>query len=216
MEMRKTANNGLRFIPSPTKVVHLSIVMEKSPVCPDEQIGKKKIKDKEEEMKDLCLKTSIHEKIREENIRQLKLWGVQEHEPFEWLAYVTEELGELSEAISEWTYRDGQVEDVVKEAIQVSTLSLKIAEMFENILVIQQHLSNKRHQAHVLLQTAIVTETGYFCPICGGQILNDTASIHYVHLLHNLDRGIGVNCMTGGPGISFEQNRRGNYFVADE
>ena len=68
-------------------------------------------------------------KIQSENIRQLKKWGVQTHSAFEWLAYITEELGELSNAISEHEYRTGVKENIVKEAIQVATLAIKIAEM---------------------------------------------------------------------------------------
>ena len=70
-------------------------------------------------------------KIQDENQRQLRKWGVQTHTAFEWLTYTTEELGELANAISEHEYRGGNSKDVVKEAIQVATLALKIAEMFE-------------------------------------------------------------------------------------
>uniref|UniRef100_A0A6H1ZF24 dATP/dGTP diphosphohydrolase N-terminal domain-containing protein n=1 Tax=viral metagenome TaxID=1070528 RepID=A0A6H1ZF24_9ZZZZ len=68
--------------------------------------------------------------IQNENERQLLKWGIQTHSPFEWLTYTTEELGELAQAILEHEYRDGTKEAVVKEAIQVATLALKIAEMF--------------------------------------------------------------------------------------
>ncbi len=83
-------------------------------------------------MQDLALATlnELVGLIWRENERQLEKWGIQDREPFEWLAFVTEELGELSQAISELTYRDGEAIEVVKEAIQVATLSLKIAEMF--------------------------------------------------------------------------------------
>jgi hypothetical protein len=48
--------------------------------------------------------------------------------------FTTEELGEVSKAIGEWNYRCGDAREVVKEAIQTATLSLKIAEMFQNIV----------------------------------------------------------------------------------
>ena len=89
-------------------------------------------------MKDLCFNTyqsKIAPLLEAENIRQLNKWGVQNHLPSEWLMFTAEELGELANAISEWNYRGGLVENVVKEAIQVATLSLKIAEMFNNLLV---------------------------------------------------------------------------------
>ena len=69
-------------------------------------------------------------KVHEENVRQLKKWGVQVHASFEWLTYTAEELGSLAKAIGEFEYRDGPASKVVNEAIQVATLSLKIAEMF--------------------------------------------------------------------------------------
>lgn len=60
---------------------------------------------------------------------QVARWGIQVRSLFEWLTYTTEELGELAKAISEFEYRNGSKKDIVKEAIQVATLSLKIAEM---------------------------------------------------------------------------------------
>ena len=82
---------------------------------------------------DLCLKNpNLFNMLIEENKRQIKKWGIQIHDPFEWLAYTTEELGELSRAISEYVYRGGLVSGVIMEAIHVATLSLKIAEMFLN------------------------------------------------------------------------------------
>lgn len=68
-----------------------------------------------------------------ENVRQLEKWGVQVHTPFEWLTYATEEFGELAKAISEHYYRDGKVEEVIKEAVQTATLVLKIAEMYKDV-----------------------------------------------------------------------------------
>lgn len=67
--------------------------------------------------------------VEGENERQIKKWGVQRHTLFEWQTYTTEELGSTSKAISEYVYRGGPAEKVVSEAIQVATLSLKIAEM---------------------------------------------------------------------------------------
>jgi len=91
-------------------------------------------------MRDLCFK-NIHRitaMIHTENIRQLEKWGIQDRAPFEWLGFTTEELGELAEAISEYTFRDGLVEDVIKEAIQTATLCMKIAEMFQDLLVTKE------------------------------------------------------------------------------
>lgn len=68
--------------------------------------------------------------VRLENQRQLAKWGIQYHTIFEWLAYATEEHGELSDAISEHFYRGGSKRSIVMEAIHAVTLHLKIAEMF--------------------------------------------------------------------------------------
>ena len=68
-------------------------------------------------------------KVQFESQGQIKKWGVQTHSLFEWLTYTTEELGELAKAIAEFEYRNGKGKDVCDEAIQVATLSLKIAEM---------------------------------------------------------------------------------------
>ena len=84
-------------------------------------------------MKDLCLQTNnFHKEIEEENQRQLDKWGIQDHHPFAWLAFATEELGEVSDAISQYLYHSGDREEVVKEAIQTATLCIKIAEMFKH------------------------------------------------------------------------------------
>ena len=65
--------------------------------------------------------------IAAEDSRQLEKWGKQKCSLFEWLAFATEELGELSQAMSEYLYRDGDIEDIIAEATQVATLAIKIA-----------------------------------------------------------------------------------------
>ncbi len=83
-------------------------------------------------MKDLMLvnKEELFDKVLMEHQRQISKWGVQDRSPFEWLCYLTEEIGELNQAVAEYHYRNGSKEEVVKEAIQSITLCLKIAEMF--------------------------------------------------------------------------------------
>ena len=65
-----------------------------------------------------------------EHEHQIEKWGVQSKSPFEWMTNLTEEIGELAQAITEAEYNNGCLEDVRKEAIQVATLALKIAEMY--------------------------------------------------------------------------------------
>lgn len=84
-------------------------------------------------LKDLLL-LSIDDlmlKILEENQRQIMKWGIQERTAAEWILYLTEEAGEVAKATCEWIYREGNPKEIVKEAIQVATLALKIAEMIE-------------------------------------------------------------------------------------
>jgi len=71
----------------------------------------------------------IMEWILGEHLRQLTKWGIQTRTAFEWMTYLTEEVGELAKAISEVEYREGERAQIKKEAIQVATLALKIAEM---------------------------------------------------------------------------------------
>jgi len=83
-------------------------------------------------MKDQQLKdTRLFEEVMQENRRQVEKWGIQDHTPFEWMLYLSEEFGELAQAIAENYYRVGGLDAVVKEAIQVATLALKIAEMYQ-------------------------------------------------------------------------------------
>lgn len=89
-------------------------------------------------MKDLQLFDGrIPQMIQEEGKRQVKKWGAQRRSPFEWMSYLTEEVGELSRAIQEYEYWEAPhpspVGPVVNEAIQVATLAAKIAEMYLNL-----------------------------------------------------------------------------------
>lgn len=71
--------------------------------------------------------------IEKESARQIEIWGIQRRTAFEWLTYLAEEVGELAAAISEFIYRDGDPENISKEAVQVATLALKIAKMAEGV-----------------------------------------------------------------------------------
>lgn len=68
--------------------------------------------------------------VSAENMAQLHKWGIQTKTPFEWMTYITEEVGEVAQAISEHIYRDEPAHYVAHEAIQAATLLLKIAEMY--------------------------------------------------------------------------------------
>lgn len=81
--------------------------------------------------RDECFRRINMNALIEENASQLMKWGVQNRTLPEWLMFLTEEVGELAEAIAEFIYRDGTPTQIWKEAIQTSTLALKIAEMIE-------------------------------------------------------------------------------------
>jgi len=69
----------------------------------------------------------IYELIDDEHMAQFKKWGLQRRTLFEWVTYLTEEVGELAKAISENEYREGTKEEITKEAVQVAALACKIA-----------------------------------------------------------------------------------------
>jgi len=64
-----------------------------------------------------------------EDAHLLDKWGYQDHPVNTWLNFLVEEVGELAKAISEHEFRQGSREAITEEAIQVSTLALKMAEM---------------------------------------------------------------------------------------
>jgi hypothetical protein len=70
--------------------------------------------------------------IKHENLTQIKKWGIQERTLPEWLMFLGEEVGELNEACAEFEYRNGDIDNIAKEALQVATLALKIMEIAQN------------------------------------------------------------------------------------
>ena len=85
---------------------------------------------KDEYFKALDMLKDVHD----EDIRQIEKWGNKNHLLVEWMSFLTEEVGELAQAINENVYRKGSLENIKKEAIQVATLSLKIAHMINRSL----------------------------------------------------------------------------------
>lgn len=80
-------------------------------------------------MKDHQLQAEgIIEAIAEENHRQVEKWGIQEHSYPEWMTILTEEVGELAQAVNVQHFMGNNRKPIFKEAIQVATLALKIAE----------------------------------------------------------------------------------------
>lgn len=91
------------------------------------EISQREINSRQRAIKDDGLPEKAFDLIRDEDKAQIEKWGYQLHTKFEWLAFLTEELGELSEAMSEYHFRDGSSDDISNEATQVATLALKIA-----------------------------------------------------------------------------------------
>lgn len=71
----------------------------------------------------------IGDLIHDEHRRQVEKWGKQNVTLFEWMNYLTEEVGELATAIADNEYRNGDVQCIVDEATQVATLAMKIISM---------------------------------------------------------------------------------------
>ena len=65
--------------------------------------------------------------VRNEHTRQTQKWGLQSRSLFEWLTYLTEEVGELAKEVSEQEYRHGSASDLAKEAIQIAALATRIS-----------------------------------------------------------------------------------------
>lgn len=85
-------------------------------------------------MKDLLLTDrAMWDLVQLESQCQAHKWGIQDRTAFEWMTYITEEVGELAQAVSEHAYRGGRASTAAKEAIQAATLCLKLAEMYINI-----------------------------------------------------------------------------------
>lgn len=67
--------------------------------------------------------------VDRENTSQLKKYGKQNRSPEEWMLFLTEEVGELAQAIADAKYRNADWSHIRKESIQIVTLALKISQM---------------------------------------------------------------------------------------
>ena len=68
--------------------------------------------------------------IVRERTRQNKKWGIQRHDyPF-WLTILTEEVGEVAQAMQKGSvaYKQSDADDLYKELIQVAAVATAIAE----------------------------------------------------------------------------------------
>lgn len=74
--------------------------------------------------------TKVMPLIYWENARQIQRWGTQDHDPYCWFTILSEEVGELAQAILQSECEGIPHQQIVKEAIQTATLAIKIAEMY--------------------------------------------------------------------------------------
>lgn len=79
---------------------------------------------------------SIFEEIKRERLAQDAKWGEQNHKPIEWVAILTEEVGEVSKEALEnhfkKYYRDvDQLANYRKELIQVAAVAVAMIESLE-------------------------------------------------------------------------------------
>jgi NTP pyrophosphatase (non-canonical NTP hydrolase) len=75
-------------------------------------------------LKDVGISIADFRLLQQESKEQFRKFGVQNHDIFKWFAILTEEVGELAEAILQGKYNKAW-----REAISVSTVALKIAVM---------------------------------------------------------------------------------------
>ena len=61
----------------------------------------------------------IFDDIDDERERQIQKWGIQQHHALEWLAILTEEVGEMSQAVIEgWRARSEEQENHTLKALR--------------------------------------------------------------------------------------------------
>ncbi|WP_320053956.1 MazG-like family protein [uncultured Acetobacteroides sp.] len=88
---------------------------------------------------------SIFEEIKNERLAQDAKWGEQNHKPIEWVAILTEEVGEVSKEALEnhfkEYYRDvDRLANYRKELIQVAAVAVAMIESLERNKPLYQKL----------------------------------------------------------------------------
>lgn len=89
---------------------------------------------------------SIIERVQEERRRQDEKWGVQNHNPVEWIAILSEEVGEASREAVDFYFANGtedahekadygtqwqRIERLKRELIQTAAVAIAAAESIE-------------------------------------------------------------------------------------
>ena len=87
--------------------------------------------------------------VAREHDRQIEKWGYQRRSLFEWITYLTEEVGELAEAVSNIEYdsqsKDASIMrgDAIKEAHQVAALATRMAAIIRLNVKEASHANDK-------------------------------------------------------------------------
>lgn len=69
-----------------------------------------------------------------ERARQDELWGIQDHDPYLWLAILTEEVGEVARALLDATEEHRDVVGYREELIQVAAVAVAMVEAWDRRL----------------------------------------------------------------------------------
>ena len=85
---------------------------------------------------------SVIELVRKERARQDELWGESNHKPIEWVAILTEEVGEVSKEALELHFQNGYADlknkyakrkilNYKEELVQVASVAIAMVECLE-------------------------------------------------------------------------------------
>ncbi len=79
---------------------------------------------------------NVFEEIGNERLRQDRKWGVQNHNPVEWIAVLTEEVGEAAKAALEahLSHNENGLSGYRKELIQIAAVAVAMVECYDRNL----------------------------------------------------------------------------------
>ena len=83
------------------------------------------------------MRQNIFNEINKERIRQETKWGEQNHSPIEWIAILTEEVGEVAKEAVDFHFNDNEEIDYYllhkyrEELIQVAAVAVSMIESLD-------------------------------------------------------------------------------------
>lgn len=121
----------------------------------------------------MSMRSNALNDVLTERIRQDDKWGEQNHDPFTYLAILTEEVGELAQAALHTRFGGNKASGLREEAVQVAAVALAIVECLDRGLWSWDVLAPDHGYCEEVLSAAQAAAT----------------------LLHNLDRrgGLGLD-----------------------